>query len=97
MTCMHACTYVNVTSSVGSLGKYKNELDVDGIFVKNCTIRNTTNGARIKTWGGSGPSKASNIIYEDIIMENVQNPIIIDQHYGSKTKVSLLIVYLFTY
>uniref|UniRef100_A0A7N0TM72 Uncharacterized protein n=1 Tax=Kalanchoe fedtschenkoi TaxID=63787 RepID=A0A7N0TM72_KALFE len=74
--------------SVGSLGKYDNELDVDGIFVRNCTIRNTTNGARIKTWGGSGPSKASNIIYEDIIMENVQNPIIIDQHYGSKTKPS---------
>ncbi|KAL9671242.1 hypothetical protein QQ045_008808 [Rhodiola kirilowii] len=74
--------------SVGSLGKYDNELDVDGIFVRNCTIRNTTNGARIKTWGGSGPSKALNIIYEDIIMENVQNPIIIDQHYGSKSKPS---------
>jgi galacturan 1,4-alpha-galacturonidase len=74
--------------SVGSLGKYDNELDVDGVFVRNCTIRNTTNGARIKTWGGSGPSKASNIIYEDIVMENVQNPIIIDQHYGSQTKPS---------
>ncbi|CAA7056168.1 unnamed protein product [Microthlaspi erraticum] len=70
--------------SVGSLGKYKNEEDVIGVHVKNCTMLETDNGLRIKTWGGSGPSRAENIHFEDIIMENVKNPIIIDQNYGSR-------------
>ncbi|KAL1196693.1 hypothetical protein V5N11_004394 [Cardamine amara subsp. amara] len=70
--------------SVGSLGKYPNEEDVSGILVKNCTMKGTDNGVRIKTWGGSSPSKAANIHFEDIIMESVKNPIIIDQNYGSR-------------
>ncbi|CAN8311033.1 unnamed protein product [Cochlearia groenlandica] len=70
--------------SIGSLGKYKNEEDVSGIHVKNCTMLETDNGLRIKTWGGSDPSKAADIKFEDIIMHNVKNPIIIDQNYGSR-------------
>ncbi|KAF8112919.1 hypothetical protein N665_0058s0020 [Sinapis alba] len=70
--------------SVGSLGKYPNEEDVSGIHFRNCTMRNTDNGLRIKSWGGSTPSKAVDIHFEDIIMENVKNPIIIDQNYGSR-------------
>ncbi|XP_021280857.1 exopolygalacturonase clone GBGE184 [Herrania umbratica] len=69
--------------SIGSLGKYKDEKDVSGIVVKNCTLSNTTNGARIKTWPGSPPSQASSITFQDIVMDMVQNPIIIDQNYGS--------------
>uniref|UniRef100_A0A2N9IAK8 Exopolygalacturonase-like n=1 Tax=Fagus sylvatica TaxID=28930 RepID=A0A2N9IAK8_FAGSY len=69
--------------SIGSLGKYDDEKDVSGIVVTNCTLKNTTNGARIKTWPGSPPSKASSITFQDIIMDMVQNPIIIDQKYGS--------------
>lgn len=75
--------------SIGSLGKYKNEEDVSGIHVKNCTLKGTDNGLRIKTWGGSTPSKAANIHFEDIIMESVKNPIIIDQNYGSRGGVSI--------
>ncbi|CAL9192205.1 unnamed protein product [Musa hybrid cultivar] len=67
--------------SVGSLGKYMNEEDVSGVSVRNCTVSGTTNGVRIKTWPGSPPSQASNFTFEDIIMHNVSNPIIIDQHY----------------
>lgn len=70
--------------SIGSLGKYQNEEDVSGIIVSNCTLVNTTNGARIKTYGGSPPSQASNIVFQDLIMDNVKNPIIIDQKYGSR-------------
>ncbi|GLT56206.1 hypothetical protein SLA2020_292670 [Shorea laevis] len=69
--------------SVGSLGKYEDEKNVSGIYVKNCTLLNTTNGARIKTWPASPPLEASNIIFEDLIMYMVKNPVIIDQKYGS--------------
>ncbi|KAJ7977604.1 exopolygalacturonase-like [Quillaja saponaria] len=87
-------TVTNVTCgpghgiSVGSLGKWPNEKSVERVLVKNCTLTNTTNGARIKTWIGKKPGEAKNIIYEDIVMNNVKNPIIIDQSYGAgKRKV----------
>lgn len=72
--------------SVGSLGKYNNEKEVHGILVTNCTIKNTTNGVRIKTWSASPPGVASRITFQDIILDAVKNPIIIDQTYGSKKK-----------
>ncbi|KVI10636.1 Glycoside hydrolase, family 28, partial [Cynara cardunculus var. scolymus] len=67
--------------SIGSLGKYANEQPVDGIWIKNCTMERTTNGVRIKTWPNSPPGVATNIHFEDIIMNNVENPILIDQQY----------------
>ncbi|EEF39303.1 Exopolygalacturonase clone GBGE184 precursor, putative [Ricinus communis] len=69
--------------SVGSLGKYQNEKDVNGIMVTNCTLSKTNNGVRIKSWPGSPPSAASSITFQDIIMDSVENPILIDQNYGS--------------
>ncbi|KAM7257229.1 hypothetical protein ACFE04_012970 [Oxalis oulophora] len=72
--------------SIGSLGKYEDEGDVKGIIIKNCTLISTDNGLRIKTYGGSQPSQASNIIFQDIIMKGVKNPIIIDQEYQSHNK-----------
>ncbi|KAK3417984.1 hypothetical protein EUGRSUZ_H03964 [Eucalyptus grandis] len=67
--------------SVGSLGKGQNEERVDLIRVSNCTINGTQNGVRVKTWPGAPPSEASNMIFENIVMTNVTNPIIIDQEY----------------
>ncbi|XP_040999905.1 exopolygalacturonase-like [Juglans microcarpa x Juglans regia] len=74
--------------SVGSLGKYPHEEDVRGIYVKNCTFTGTDNGVRIKTWPGSDLSAASGMLFQDLIMNNVKNPIIIDQGYcgGSKSR-----------
>uniref|UniRef100_A0A2C9VJK9 Uncharacterized protein n=1 Tax=Manihot esculenta TaxID=3983 RepID=A0A2C9VJK9_MANES len=67
--------------SVGSLGKYEKEEPVSGIYVKNCTIYDTDNGVRIKSWPALYGGIASNIHFEDIVMQNVSNPIIIDQMY----------------
>ncbi|KAF3950367.1 hypothetical protein ACB098_02G051800 [Castanea mollissima] len=74
--------------SVGSLGKYENEEDVKGITVKNCTLVGTDNGVRIKSYPGSKESSASSMLFQDIIMNNVKNPIIIDQGYCPNSKCS---------
>ncbi|MED6159147.1 hypothetical protein PIB30_039657 [Stylosanthes scabra] len=69
--------------SVGSLGKTDADIDVQDIVVKNCTFSGTSNGIRIKTWAASLSKtlRASNFIYQDIIMDNVYLPINIDQAY----------------
>ncbi|AQK60033.1 hypothetical protein ZEAMMB73_Zm00001d053662 [Zea mays] len=36
--------------SVGSLGRYKDEKDVEDVKVTGCTLAGTTNGLRIKSW-----------------------------------------------
>ncbi|KAL8512460.1 hypothetical protein ACS0TY_018801 [Phlomoides rotata] len=67
--------------SIGSLGKGHDER-VSNIRVRNCTFLGTDNGVRIKTWGAaSDGSSASYIVFEDIVMKNVRNPIVIDQQY----------------
>ncbi|OIV91691.1 hypothetical protein TanjilG_26544 [Lupinus angustifolius] len=67
--------------SIGSLGKYQNELEVRGVRVLNCTFSGTDNGIRIKTWPDKYPGAASDITFSDITMQNVKRPIIIDQEY----------------
>ncbi|KAF7807657.1 polygalacturonase-like [Senna tora] len=68
--------------SVGSLGKFTYEEPVEGFTVKNCTFRNTDNGVRLKTWPGApGTTTVSDLHYEDIIMVNMSNPILIEQEY----------------
>ncbi|RDY04920.1 hypothetical protein CR513_11301, partial [Mucuna pruriens] len=81
-------TILNVTCgpghgiSVGSLGRYANEDSVENLTVRNCTLKNTNNGIRIKTWPGTPvTSLVSGFHFEDIIMVNVSNPVIIDQEY----------------
>ncbi|KAF9611303.1 hypothetical protein IFM89_029741 [Coptis chinensis] len=67
--------------SVGSIGGDDGEQNVKGLIVKNCTLIGTTNGVRIKTWAKSKPNLVANITFEDIFMNNVDNPIFIDQEY----------------
>ncbi|KAK7246365.1 hypothetical protein RIF29_41232 [Crotalaria pallida] len=67
--------------SIGSLGKYQNELEVKGIRVMNCTFDGTDNGLRIKTWPDKYGGAATDISFTHVTMTNVKNPIIIDQEY----------------
>ncbi|KAL9317629.1 hypothetical protein ACSQ67_014146 [Phaseolus vulgaris] len=75
--------------SIGSLGKYKEEELVEGVTVKGCTLKGTTNGVRIKTWPNEpGTITINDMKFEDITMDNVQNPIIIDQEYCPNNQCS---------
>ncbi|GMH03635.1 hypothetical protein Nepgr_005474 [Nepenthes gracilis] len=66
--------------SIGSLGKWNSWTKVHDILIDGALLINTDNGLRIKTWqGGSG--FATSIIFQNVLMENVSNPIIIDQYY----------------
>ena len=68
--------------SIGSLGRYKDEKDVTDINVKDCTLKKTSNGVRIKSYEDAAcVVTASKLHYENIAMEDVANPIIIDMKY----------------
>ncbi|GMY09711.1 exopolygalacturonase clone GBGA483-like [Fagus crenata] len=51
------------------------------VIVRNCTLTNTMNGVRVKTWRASPSGLASDLHFEDIIINNVSTPILIDQQY----------------
>ncbi|XP_059639022.1 polygalacturonase-like [Cornus florida] len=70
--------------SVGSLGRSDEEQHVTRLVVTNCTFTRTLNGVRIKTWAAT-PNDAggivSNMLFDSIVVNNVYNPILIDQQY----------------
>ncbi|XP_021280675.1 polygalacturonase [Herrania umbratica] len=71
--------------SIGSLGAGNSAAYVSDVIVNKAKLSGTTNGVRIKTWqGGSGYAK--NIKFQNIVMNNVSNPIIIDQNYCDQRK-----------
>ncbi|KAJ3678124.1 hypothetical protein LUZ60_001927 [Juncus effusus] len=70
--------------SIGSLGKKSQGLEVGGVenvTVKTTVFSGTKNGVRIKTWGTKSQGYVRNVAFVDAMMRNVENPIIIDQHY----------------
>uniref|UniRef100_A0A251SSH3 Putative glycoside hydrolase, family 28, Pectin lyase fold/virulence factor n=1 Tax=Helianthus annuus TaxID=4232 RepID=A0A251SSH3_HELAN len=80
---------INVTSifcgpghgiSIGGLGKHSSYTAVEKVLVRQSYFTSTQNGARIKTVP-YGKGYARSIVFEHILLSNVKNPIIIDQHY----------------
>lgn len=67
--------------SIGSLGKNLKEDGVQNVTVRSATFKGTQNGLRIKSWGQPSSGFARNIVFQHAVMSNVQNPIIINQHY----------------
>ncbi|PNY10219.1 polygalacturonase-like protein, partial [Trifolium pratense] len=68
--------------SIGSLGKFTTEENVERVLIKNCTLTDTDNGVRVKTWPNEPATLTiTGLHFEDIIMVNVRNPVIIDQEY----------------
>ncbi|KAL2514527.1 Polygalacturonase A [Forsythia ovata] len=70
-------------SGIGSLGENHLESHVSDVLVDGATLSRTKDGVRIKTWQGVS-GFARNITFQNIEMDNVFNPIIIDQDYCDK-------------
>ncbi|KAK4489083.1 hypothetical protein RD792_004877 [Penstemon davidsonii] len=65
----------------GSLGRSYNEKGVQNVTLINSVFSGSDNGIRIKTWARPSTGFVTNINYRNIVMKNVENPIIIDQNY----------------
>ncbi|KAJ7977826.1 Polygalacturonase [Quillaja saponaria] len=66
--------------SIGSLGIRNSRACVSNITVSDSIIKHSDNGVRIKTWQG-GTGSVSKVTFNNIYMDTVRNPIIIDQYY----------------
>ncbi|WOL04459.1 hypothetical protein Cni_G13180 [Canna indica] len=67
--------------SIGSLEKGFEEKGVENVTVKTTVFTGTQNGLRIKTWGRPSEGFVKGVVFEHASMQNVQNPIIINQNY----------------
>ncbi|KAH6756046.1 Pectin lyase-like superfamily protein [Perilla frutescens var. hirtella] len=67
--------------SIGSLGRNFDEDGVENVTVINSVFSGSDNGLRIKTWARPSKGFVRNVSYRNIVMKNVDNPIIIDQNY----------------
>lgn len=67
--------------SIGSLGWEMQEAGVQNVTVKTSSFTGTENGVRVKTWARPSNGFVRNVLFQHVVMNNVQNPIIIDQNY----------------
>ena len=63
------------------MGIKAKEDGVHNVTVTLSTFTGTQNGVRIKSWGRPSRGFATKVYFQHIIMDNVKNPIIIDQNY----------------
>ncbi|KAA0063115.1 hypothetical protein IC582_019215 [Cucumis melo] len=67
--------------SIGSLGKEVNENGVENVTLVNAVFTKSDNGVRIKTWPTPSNGFVKHVVFENIIMNDVKHPILIDQNY----------------
>ncbi|KAF7851380.1 hypothetical protein BT93_L4051 [Corymbia citriodora subsp. variegata] len=67
--------------SIGSLGRDATEDGVQNVTLTNAIFTGSDNGVRIKSWARPTTSFVRNVLFQNIVMKNVKNPIIIDQNY----------------
>jgi galacturan 1,4-alpha-galacturonidase len=70
--------------SMGSIGQYPGVMDyISNVIVRNVTLINGQNGARLKAWAGKdkGYGYIKNITFQDLTIENTDQPIVLDQCY----------------
>ncbi|EOA39331.1 hypothetical protein CARUB_v10012375mg [Capsella rubella] len=67
--------------SIGSLAKDLKEDGVENVTLSSSVFTGTQNGVRIKSWARPSTGFVRNVFFQNLIMKNVQNPIIIDQNY----------------
>uniref|UniRef100_A0A7N0V8R4 Polygalacturonase n=1 Tax=Kalanchoe fedtschenkoi TaxID=63787 RepID=A0A7N0V8R4_KALFE len=75
--------------SIGSSGKYLDPaswLPVRDIRVKKILFRDTFSDIHIMTYPKPIENQVHDVYFEDIVMENVKNPIVIDQEYNTKVR-----------
>ncbi|KAK8930869.1 hypothetical protein KSP39_PZI016636 [Platanthera zijinensis] len=67
--------------SIGSLGSEKVQNGVRNVTAKHVEFVGTDNGFRIKTWAKPSDGFVDHVLFQNATMNNVKNPIIIDQRY----------------
>ncbi|KAL6573426.1 hypothetical protein OROHE_001885 [Orobanche hederae] len=67
--------------SIGSLADSYNEQGVQNVTVTKAVFTKTQNGVRVKSWARRSIGYARNLVFSNIVMRNVANPIIVDQKY----------------
>ncbi|KAF6164607.1 hypothetical protein GIB67_032835 [Kingdonia uniflora] len=67
--------------SIGSLAKGLDEPGVENVTVKAAVFTGTQNGLRIKAWGRPSNGFVKQVLFQHVVMRNVENPIVIDQNY----------------
>ncbi|CAN1156160.1 unnamed protein product, partial [Linum perenne] len=78
--------WIEIISCGPGLGKQFNESGVENVTVKSIIFTGTENGVRIKSWGRPSTGFARGILFQHAVMNNVHNPIVIDQNYCPNEK-----------
>ncbi|KAI3896726.1 hypothetical protein MKW98_009579 [Papaver atlanticum] len=69
-----------------SLGMGLEEEGVQNVTVKDVVFTGTQYGVRIKSWGRPSKGFVKGVMFKQAVMNNVHNPILIDQNYCSRNE-----------
>ena len=68
-----------------SIGSIKSGARVDGVEVRNCTVMDSENAVRIKTYDDASDAAVANISYRDIVFKGVSKfGIVVQQDYRNE-------------